>query len=247
MDLPIPSPPPNMKTPLALLAGAVLATHVSAQSIVESETLVQSLLIPPFTASGSYLLTFDQFDTLGGTRTLTGVNVSFTFDKTGGSYAIDNDSTEAGTITFYHELRARLVSPDVHLGSASNYISALSEFSTSVGADNGDPQEEFNTDIPGADYVVYTPSDLLDNAHTATITPTYWAGYTGGGTYDVTFQALQSFAADGVGGLQSQTISSVVSATVTVVYTYEVVPEPQTALLGAVGMFALLNRRRRNL
>ena len=229
-----------MKSAILTLTVAALVAHASAQTIVQTHT------IPTYTASGSHGITFDKFDTLGGTRVLNGVTVTFSFDKTGGSYAVDNDSTQQGNITFYHELRARLTSADVSLGTASTYLSALSEYTTYVGADDGDPQAEFNAG--GPDYALYMPDSLLGNEHTANIASGNWGAYTGLDTFLVTFQALQSFSVDGVGGLQSQTISSQVGALVTVTYSYTnvVVPEPQAALLGSIGALLLLKRRRRN-
>jgi len=228
-----------MKSALPIIVAA-LVSQVSAQTIVQSHT------IPTYTASGSHGVVFDKFDTLGGSRILNGVTVSFNFDKIGGSYAIDNDSTQEGNITFYHEIKARLTSADVSLGTASTYLSAISEFTTFVGADDGDLQATFNPG--GSDYVLYTPDNLLGNSHTANIASGQWAAYTGSDTFLITFQALQTFSTDGVGGLQSQTISSQVDSFITVTYSYTnvVVPEPQTALLGSIGAFAFLRRRRRN-
>lgn len=239
-SIPTPASYPLVMKSVTLIAAAVLVSHASAQTIVQTQT------IPTYTASGSHGVVFDKFDTMGGTRILNGVTVSFSFDKTGGSYAVDNDSAQSGNITFYHEIKARLTSTDVSLGTASTYLSALSEFTTFVGADDGDPQAEFNAG--GSDYVLYTPASLLDNSHTANIAANQWAAYTGLNTFLITFQALQTFSVDGVGGLQSQTISSQVDSFVTVTYSYTttVVPEPQTALLGSLGALALLRRRRRN-
>lgn len=232
--------PLNMKS-VILIAAAACVSHASAQTIVQTHS------IPIFTASGSYDVEFDKFDTLGGSRILTGVTVSFSFDKSGGSYAIDNDSAVSGTVTFLHEIKANLYSSDVSLGSAEDYLSALSRFTTGVLANDGDPDKEFNVGEPGGDYFLYEPTGVLTKSHTATIGSEQWARYTGLDTFGVTFDAIQTFGVTGVGGLQSLTISSQVEGFVTVTYSYtDVVPEPQTALLGSVGVLLLLKRRRRN-
>jgi len=211
--------------------------------ISSGATIIQTKVITPYTASGNAIATFDKFDTQGGTRTLTGVTISFSFDKLGGSYAVDNDSAAFGSITFNHELKGRLTSSDVSVGTAGTYLAALSEFTTSVGTDDGDPQSQFDTG--GPDYVVYNPADILGTTTTATIEGASWAAYTGTNTFNVNFQASQTFGVDGVGGLQSQTIASQVAPTVEVIYTYTAVPEPASALLGGLGILTLLRRRRR--
>ena len=227
----------------ALLCSAFLTSITPAAVLLDS----QSQTIPTYTASGTRSLTFNQFDTLGGTRILTGVTVAYYFDKIGGSYAVDNDSLDTGVITFSHELKGRLSSPDVAMGGAGTYIAALSEFTTinPIAANTGDPEAQF--DIGGTDYVLFQPADILATGQTAAIGAAFWGPYTGSGTFVVNFQALQSFAVDGVGGLQSQTIASQVSPTVQVIYSYEpaaVIPEPAATVLIGLGMLGLMARRR---
>jgi len=208
-------------------------------------TIVQTATFDSFIASGTRPATFNRFDTVGGTREITGVNVSFFFDKTGGSYAIDNDSVLGGEITFSHNLRGRLVpgsGSGVSVGTAANYVNAESVFTTEVEGDDGDPDEQFN--VGGPDYVIYFPDPILNTGHSATILPAFRAAYTAPSpsTFVIIFQANQLFGVDGVGGLQSQTISSMAKPTIIVTYSY--IPEPSTALLGGLGLLALLRRRR---
>ncbi len=219
-----------------------LTLSASLIGVCHGATIVQTKVITPYTASGTVSSTFDKFDTQGGNRTLTGVTISFSFDKLGGSYAVDNDSQDSGEITFYHELKGRLSSPNVMVGTTATYVSAISEFTTFVGADDGDPQSQFN--VGGPDYVLYSPANILGTSSSATIASGNWAAYTGTGTFIVNFQALQTFAVDGVGGLQSQTIASQVAPTVQVTYTYTAIPEFTSALLGGIGFLTLFRRRR---
>ena len=75
-----------------------LTLAVALTGVCSGASIVQTKVITPYTASGTATVTFDKFDIQGGTRTLTGVTLSFSFDKLGGSYAIDNDSANAGGI-----------------------------------------------------------------------------------------------------------------------------------------------------
>jgi len=217
-----------------------LTLAVALTGVCSGASIVQTRNITPYTAGGTRTVNFDRFDTQGGTRTLTGVTLSFSFDKLGGSYAVDNDSTDSGSIIFDHELRGRLTSSDVTVGSAGTNISALSDFTTTIGANDGDPQGQF--DVGTADYVIYSPADILGTTTSATIAPEFWAAYTGTNTFNVNFVAIQSFGTSGVGGLQSQTIASQVAPSVTVTYSF--IPEPTSALLGGLGLLGLLRRRR---
>lgn len=211
--------------------------------VASAATITQTRVISPFTAGGTEIVIFNQFDPMGGTRQLDSVTLGFSFDKLGGSYAVDNDSNDSGTIVFTHELRGRLSSSDISVGSAGTYLSSLSELESPVGADDGDPQDQF--DVGGPDYVTYDPADVRGTNHSAAIAASAWGAYTGTGTFSIRFEASQLFGVNGVGGLQSQTIASTVAPDITVTYNYSnVVPEPSSALLGALGSLVLLRRRR---
>jgi hypothetical protein len=226
-----------MKTKITALFVAT-AGFASAATIFQSESAVA------FTASGTRDFTFVKFDTMGGTRTLTSVTLSFSFDKTGGSYGVDNDSDVSGDITFTHNLAGRLSSADVSVGTAGTYVNALSEATFAIGADDGDADVTYNAEPGDPDFKLYEPTSILATGHSATIASGSWGAYStsGAGTFAVRFQASQTFGVDGVGGLQSQTIASQATPTVTVTYNY--IPEPSAALLGGLGMLCLLRRRR---
>lgn len=188
-------------------------------------------------------MSFNQFDTLGNTRTLTGVTISFYFDTTGGSFAVDNDSEEVGFVSFSREIMGKLTSSSVEVGTAGTYFSAQSGFTSAIGADDGDPQDQF--DVGGPDYVQYIPENITGTGNAAAISSGFWGGYTGSGSFNVSFLSSQSFSVSGIGGLQSLSIASKISPTVAVTYTYSVtVPEPTTALLGGIGLLSLMRRRR---
>lgn len=224
-----------MKFVPTLLLLASLGGVASAAS-----PIVQTQSAAAFTASGTVPFNFNKFDTMGGTLTLTSVTLSFSFDKTGGSYTADNDSEVAGSITFNHELKGRLISTDVSVGTTGTYISALSEGTYELAANDGDNILTYDTG--GSDFQLFEPASILATGHTATISPVSWAAYSGAGTFEVSFQASQSFGVDGLGGLQSLTTASQATPTVTVTYNY--VPEPASALLGGLGLLTLLRRRR---
>ncbi len=82
----------------------------AAGGVASAATIIQTRTITPFTAGGTETVTFNRFDTLAGSRVLSSVPLGFSFDKLGGSYAVDNDSTDSGRINFTHELRGRLSS-----------------------------------------------------------------------------------------------------------------------------------------
>ncbi len=111
---------------------SVLLFSVILGNIASASTLLQTRTITPYTPGGTRTMSFNQFDTLGNTRTLTGVTISFYFDTTGGSFAVDNDSEEVGFVSFSREIMGKLTSSSVEVGTASTYFSAQSGFTSAI-------------------------------------------------------------------------------------------------------------------
>lgn len=232
-----------MKLIGSLLFTACLITGASATTIVQTKSY-------SFVPNGNQTLTFDKFDTTYGT--LTSVTVSVSMLKSGGSLAVDNDSATGGTINLTHEVVGQLSSNDVSLRKTgagnvfvgqSGSVTATSTFSTTIGATTGDSTTSFDNTGSG-DYVSYSPDDA-SASDSGTIRSADIGDYesVGAATFDVNFAGLQTTNVTGLGGLQQAFTVSGLSGDVTVTFNY--VPEPSAALLGGLGMLALLRRRRR--
>jgi len=225
-----------------------LAASVALSSFCAAQTLqVSEQEFFAFTPNGSSVLTFSQFDTQGGTRTLTGVNVALTFTKTGGSLSVDNDSVNGGTLTLSHSLVGGLTSTDVGLvnGSFQTFLSgveAVSSTSHNIAGNDGDSDTSFDTG--GPDYYSWLPADATLNA-AGDIFSGALGGYIGNGTFALLFTANQAVNITGLGGLQQAFTVSNVAGSATVTYTYTtLIPEPSIAALGGLSLLGLLRRRR---
>ena len=69
---------------------------------------------------------------------------------------------------------------------------------------------------------------------------------TAGGTFDINAQSLSGFAVEGGGGNIGTDQKTVAGAGARIIYTYEAVPEPSSALLASLSVFTLLFRRKRS-
>lgn len=212
----------------------------SAATLSETETF-------SFVPTGSAILTFNKFDS--GLGTLTGIKVSFSLTKTGGSLAADNDSEESGTVSFSHYVTGSLSSADVALLNSSFQpvvatLEATSSTTQVLEATTGDPTNAFNATGLG-DYYLFVPSDASASG-SGSVGAAVWAGYIGIGTFNINVNLVQGLSATGVSAIQQALVNSSAHGSVTVEYTYDAVPEPGTALLvGAGSMLMLLRRRRR--
>jgi len=228
---------------LIVLAAASLTGLSQAATIVQTETFA-------FVPNGSQVLTFDQFDSNSGLFTLQSVTISITLNKTGGSLQVDNDSATAGTINLTHQIQASLASS---LGATSllnttfqtiGATSALTATNTvtgqPIGVTSGDPTNEFNN-TASSDFFALNPSDA-SASDSGTVNDLFESSYVGTGTFTNTITASQLVNVSGLGGLQQAFTVSGVSGSVTITYSY--IPEPSTALLGALGVLGLLRRRR---
>lgn len=214
-------------------------------NLATAATTVQPETVSAYLAGNPLTLTFAKFDSSLGT--LTGVTVGFTFVKSGGSLAIDNDGTLGGSVLFRHDLEAYITSATVNIGSSSIEETALARSSASftVAANDGDSTGTF--DVGGADYQVYNAVTRTTTFATENIDSEFWGNYTGTGTYNIDFHTIQSYSASGVGGLQTTGLAASVAPTVTVTYDYTpaAVPEPASWLMVCAGIGGFLFYRRR--
>ncbi len=233
-----------MKVLSTLLLLTSLGGVASAATIVQTQNFA-------FVPNGSQVLTFNKFDTIGGTRTLLSVTITVTLNKTGGSFEVDNDSASGGTISLTHTVQGALTSS---LGSSSlldtsfagigssgtlNAVSSLNN--QAVSATTGDATNTFNSTGLG-DNIVFNPADQTASS-SGTVNSLFTSMYAGSGTFTNTLAADQLVSATGLGGLQQSFTVSNVSGDVTITYNY--VPEPASTMLGGLGVIVLLTRHRR--
>lgn len=237
-----------MRISLCCLALAFLPGLASAQ-------LVQTIPFS-FVPNGSVDLSFDKFDTLGGTRELESVVISVSYEKTGGNTAVDNDSDLGGAITISHIVTGQLSAVDNEVRmldsslqpiAGSGDLRAVSTVSTSVGPTTGDDTSSFNETNLG-DYASFSPSPTSVSAF-GSVNPLFHSDYTVTGSdsaFVLRFAADQSATSDGVSGLQQVFTVSDVAGFVSVTYNYAAVPEvSSSALLAGLAVMGLTVRRRR--
>ena len=243
-----------MKKYLALSALLGTALVANAATIIQTKTF-------SFAPLGNANLVFDEFDDLGGTLTLTSIEIITTYDKLGGSYFIDNDSGAAssaninqltsGSVTFVggnvFALADLGFSPIFGAGSLDSSVNRFFE----VAVDNGDYAGGPLVFTPGTlgegppidDYDGGDFADDLNITESGFVTPLGWSNYTGNSTFTVNFAATSNYDTSSFGGIAFSGTNPIVDGSVTIKYNY--VPEPSSALLvGLVGVGALVRRRR---
>ena len=219
---------------LSALGGIAAA----ATSIVQVKTCAAYL-------SGSpQPFTFDLFNPALGT--LTSVTLGFTFTKSGGSLAVDNDGLTGGNVLFRHDVEGYLQSSDVVVGSSSaaNTILARSSAIFFLDADDGDRlaplPEVFN--VGGPDYFLYDAATKTGTYAAEEIPAASWGAYSGNGSCNIDFMTIPAYGTSGLSGLMTDAVYSSVTPIVTLTYNY--VPEPAGLLLGSGVVVTVLRRRR---
>ncbi|MBU2457846.1 MAG: PEP-CTERM sorting domain-containing protein [Planctomycetes bacterium] len=202
------------------------------------------------TPSMSGSLTFNRFDNYGGTLVLQSIDISLTLQASGGYFILDNDNTSPVSGTFEFGANATIIgATDVILKDSSSqdipaqaaaYHSGVFNLAADVDDDTGD------YDPTGPDGMFYNGG--IENSTTSgSIGNAFWSGFTGSGTgtYNINFSVTQRASCSGPDYIENQ--SSPPPSTfgfVTVLYTYEPVPEPATIALLTVGALALLKKRK---
>jgi hypothetical protein len=229
------------KISIIIVALLAVTGSLKAESVTQTNTFSGT---PNYT---SYL-TFNKFDTLGGTRTLTGVNVSISLLTTAqGRVGVDNDggSPASGTVTMGTSLNVIK-----HTGSSNPLIMdengdglspiyATTSKSMSLAADDGDTTT-YST--AGGDYDIMNVL-ATQSSSSIVIGSDYWVKYTGTGTFVFDATSAQSTDFSSFGGAQVQ--MDPMSSLGTVVVRYDFIPEPATAsMMALVSGIGFLIRRR---
>lgn len=194
-------------------------------------TSTQTLNVATTLTDWSEVLAFDQFDSSLGTLTSVEITLSGTATT---SIFLDNQAEGASEGTVSTRVRWRLSDP-----------------SSLIGTPTGNKINMFLPDIDGAFYSLASGEEITLGEFTdfAVWNQTFTGGsvlteFTGVGTIGLTLSTLTGTVLENEGGNTTAVQTTTANGTVTVVYTYETVPEPTTALLvGVSGAFLLLARR----
>jgi hypothetical protein len=240
----VPSPPtyfPTMKTH-TILALAALSAPAFGATIVQTQNF-------SFVPDGSAVLTFDQFDTLGGLRDLDLVTISITLTKLDGALFVDNDSVNPAsgniTQTVTISLSAAFGIVDNSFQPIGSGVQAVSTYFADLGGDDGDTdtivgnndgfQNDGGVDVDGTNFGPETTTVGATTVNSAT-----YGNYIGTGTFDITINGLQGTSTASVGGAAFSGEPATATGSVTITY----VPEPSIAILGGLGILGILRRRR---
>lgn len=206
---------------LAAVAAAGVATTTSAAQISDVDTFTGSV---PSTLN----VTLDQFDDLGGTLTLTSVQLivqtDISADVTG-----ENDSNSSGQLTLNLSGSANATFGGLDATALVN----LSEGPISVGASDGTPDSgpDFH------DFGNVIGSDDADDLIISGFSP-----FIGTGTISVPVDISGGFTITGVTDSSLSVSNFQSTGSVEVIYDY--VPEPASAILMGAGLLCLSRRRR---
>lgn len=194
-------------------------------------------------------LTFNQFDNQGGTRVLQSINISLTLQASGGYFKIDNDDTNSVSGTFEFGANAAISTTDVILKDSSSqdipaqaaaYHSGAFNLAANVGDGVGD------YDPTGPDGMFYNGG--IENSITSgSIGNAFWSsgtkGFMGTGTYNIDFSVARRAQCSSLGIEYQSSPPPSTFGFVTVLYTYDVVPEPATICLLAFGGLVFLTKK----
>lgn len=221
--------------------GAALLLSVSAQAQVVLNDSTS------FEFGSVNTLEFSQFDTLGGTRSLTGVTVELSFTLPAQTVDVTNNLSGAANVSgVFAEFDTNVFSASVDTAQdLSNPNIVSGDFTVS--------SENFSfTGVPAGDTVSYNTTPVSISL-SRNVDSSLWAQYVGGGT--ITFDLEKNFSATATasgGGAGSTTTSLTLTTggySGTVTYDFEtnnVIPEPGTfGALAVLGSFGLLVLRRR--
>lgn len=230
------------------IKGMLLVLCLGA-SCANAEVITQTRSFAPNTPGSSYDLTFDQFDTQDGKRTLDSVQIIFNLYMYGGSVAVDNDSVLPQSMTANISLTGSLTSDSVRLLNGSfespwTSVESLVSQTFNLEPTSDDDIDHFNA-TGQSDYAVFVGPDSTSpvlETRDDYVNSTFFAGYQGDGTYVITASMQQTSNATGNG--QYAVTMMQTYGDVTVVYNYTPVPEPATASLACAGLLMLLRRRR---
>lgn len=225
------------RTALPLLALAAAAGLASADVLEQSFSYTWSTDDPT-----QHAFSFNAFDTMGGTRELTGVRLGFdgtiAMEITAQTY--DENPLDAGE---WHAEASHTVVAYFHTGGVNLLQGIGGQWADGITGDLGAGSGGFPFGEPGTPYIF---TDTLTFANVVDIDSVHFDDFTGGGPFegfmDGFFDAVVTPPNNGqmVEVFASHLLQD---GTVTLTYEYVTVPAPAgLALLGACGLIA---RRRR--
>jgi hypothetical protein len=189
---------------------------------------------PTSIGSPLFSVTLPKFNPALGT--LTKVTLTLDGQTSGSTLEFDNEAGVGGTVGL--QVGTTITATSAFL-SALVATPAQSTSGSVIGDDDGAP------DFVGADALVLTGGSGSDSDFNSSTSAPVLASVTGPGTInvDLSNSIFTSTNTSGIFGPSIPTAGNF-SGTVTVEYEYNLVPEPSSALLGGLGLLALMRRRR---
>ncbi len=188
-------------------------------------------------------LTFNKFDSSLGT--LTSIQVYFTLQVNGGQLILDNDSDSPASGIFEFGAIGNISSSDVSLiDSATTVIPGPIEaynsqaFSLNANVDDGPG----DYDPAGPDGLQYD-GGIESGDTSGFVGSMVWGGYIGTGTYDIDYTVIQWLDYGSVSGVEVAYTPVSADGDVTMIYKYNIIPEPATMVLLAIGAVAILRKK----
>lgn len=225
---------------------AFSAPAVSAATSTFSDTMT-------ITEGANNVLNLTQFDSMGGALTLTGVQITITLVVPSFSIVVDNDAANLANVTAQFATvgsptfsSTALTTNGIDSVNDSNFSVTTQNSSFDVAGNDTDSTTTFDDD-GGPDNGTFTTSAVGVGVNDRDLSSAAFADWTGVGNVDLTLNI--DFVTDlninsGGGGGDTRFQGFIPSATYFAEVTYTYIPEPSTALLGALGALGLLRRRR---
>jgi len=213
----------------------MIAALIALTGVVQAATIEQTGTITAHNPNSSGTLTFNHFNTSLGT--LTGVLVESYLKSWGGSYAVDN---EAETVSTGTATMSTLLSFD-YQGKYVDNINLVNTTTANFTLQPNDSDSSSTVDYTGLDF---------DEMQGTQLTSTKQGGvallsqFQGTGTFGFLYDTIQSQNWTGLGGVSTASTPTTAEGWVKITYTYDVVPEPTSMALLAIGCAVLGLRRR---